>query len=225
MRHRFSLAIFTVCALGGSAISASGQAGTTREVERHPVLDSATRERILDLAFPRPMNSSPGKREFSVLLRFLPSFHPESQIELRITSDWRGFVDYQRATVQAQEALAEFGDEQPIDLARVALQMRVVRTSMFLAPNSTKNIIKSFWSSISRSANTLSQRAVQHSVQLDGTLYTIAYDRGPGLEQLSFRFEDSELDTSSVPELPIVAWMIDLRHRSEHESPFSTAVP
>jgi len=205
-RHVTLSALFT-----GFAIGAWGQ-GQPGDMVRIPILDPAAENRLLDAAFPKgpPM---PGAR-YTILLRFLPSLHAESQIEVHVAADSRVFVEYQRATVQLRQVFEDLARIGPVNEQEVALRMKVVKTSTILDSPAAFSLLESFWGALGQSCRGLAERAKRQRTQLDGTTYQLSYDRGRTVELLTFSFEDAEIDSASVPELAIVTWMNDLRKRA-----------
>ncbi|HLB87421.1 MAG TPA: hypothetical protein VJK29_07190 [Terriglobales bacterium] len=172
-------------------------------------------DQMIDSLFPRP--SSDGNNRFLMSLRFLPSFHPESQIVLSYSIESRAGVEYLTLSkplmplIDADEARGLV--RHPQELASLA---GLKRSYFSVTPQQMKEWLRGLLDSLASSGPWLNDRATQHdgtreaSVTLDGTRYVLELETTE--DNLSLIVVASELDTGGESEDPsVVKWMNSVR--------------
>jgi hypothetical protein len=181
----------------------------------------AALENLIDAAFPLPQTSlRDGDTE--IVVRFRPSCHPESQLEVMARSGSPARLRYARATVALQEAAARAAAEGDSSEAAVLKAMRVRETSFTEPPRYRGQAVRGFWKALGGSAEAMALRALSSREQLDGTLYKVLVRSGSS--EVSFTLLDDEVGTPDHPaRSPIVRWMNALRREAEPRLTRATA--
>ncbi len=189
----------------------------------YPVVSRETYNRVLDILFPRD-DPDPSQTVFALVLRFKPSFSPESQIvikkdvnkvekvEVVVYTSLDGDI-YQRLN----EALERGGKE---DAAKMAKSIRVKRRTVSIHYTLVKQWHKNFLDSISGSLKVFEQKLDKYdeagtvSFALDGTTYDLWYEQG--VHKMAFSLYDFEGDTPGDDgEFRLVQWMNAVRREVE----------
>ena len=200
---RAILLLLSTSALVGGQINSTGI----------PQPDSAAREKILDLAFVHVKQPGQATRS-SMVLRFLPSSHPEKEIHILFGTAPGVIAEYSAASVQLEAALANAPPERRGLNARAVVEsMRVRRKSITVRPEIGEEWLRQFWQAFAASAEILKKRALEGKVQLDGAEYRVKYDGA--MEHLSLTFQDSEVGQDQPDDLPLARWMNSIRAQVE----------
>ncbi len=178
-------------------------------VQMHP--DPEVYRQILDTALPIKLDEG-GTSKFSIVLRFLPSFHPESQIVIRYDGGDTVSVEYMAAKVQLSAVLRKYfsGTRTP-DIAKAATLMEVRAELLRVSTETVRDWFHEFWSSLSASAEPLERKGFAREIQVDGTQYMLQYQEGTN--HLTFQYAGSELNqdvNTAGNDLPLVKWMIKI---------------
>lgn len=174
-----------------------------------------TYERVWDAAFPNESDHGSPLR-FSLVLRFLPSFEPESQIVIRCEKSETGAtsVDYAKATTSAVEVTyRDFLGERSPDVQAVAMKMGVKRVSFAATPGASRKWLEGFLRALASSAAGIEKRAFNGGVILDATEYRLQYTEE--FNSLSFDFVGSPGGREHPNDLPVVKWMNATRRTIE----------
>jgi hypothetical protein len=182
----------------------------------HSVVTRKTYEGVLDRLFPRDDPDTDNSLQ-TFVIRFKPSFQPESQINVRQTWDRIEVTEYRvsggNVYQRLNEILANGGAE---DEAAMAKSIDV-RTRNFSIPQRQSDRWHArLLDGIARSTATLRtslvyvERTRQINLPLDGTFYQIWYSQG--LSKMSMELYDVEIDKRGAkPEFDLVEWMFSLR--------------
>jgi hypothetical protein len=198
-----------------SICSLLGYTPTTLQQRAQPVIENAIYEKTLDLLFPE--GESLPKDIISVtVLRFEPSFAPESEIVLKETFETSEIVFYkategniyQRLNALVQGAVAR----DPESLAKkVEVSTKRITSSRTLL----RKWNSAMFEDLRLSTKTLDdlgerERAGTASFPLDGTVYILKYCQGTST--LSLKLYDVEIDRpNATPQFRIVQWMNTVR--------------
>jgi hypothetical protein len=172
------------------------------------VLDAAARERILDSAFGRP-GASARPTLVSFWARFLPSFHPECQIEVTTEQGSGTSIIYSEANISLNAAarLVRPGRDERAIADAMHVRVHVLHQSEQYGAQ----VITGLWRALAESSPIISRRNLERSAQLDGTEYLLRYQAG--FTSLSLLFQDAEVDSAGAEELPLCRWMAELRRQ------------
>lgn len=179
-----------------------------KPVRSIPVVSSEARRTILDLAFPRNETLQRGELA-KLVLRFLPSFHPESQLTITVRQNDEVHLEVLLSTAQLDRVLDETANDSNVEIPRVVAHMGITRRSRLLSAAEFQQWHRGFWLALNDSTMPLMERAAKHLVQLDGTRYLLQYV--DGITSLSFDVLDSEVGQDSGNDLPLVRWMNQIR--------------
>ena len=171
-----------------------------------------THERVLDILFQR----DEANRDYDLVLRFEPSFAPESQIVVRTAANKVEVVEYASLSGniyrQLDSVMAHGGKEDPVEMAKlIQVRKRLIEVSHAQA----KQWRRSLAVSVAASIKTLERRSVESergigTIALDGTFYHLWYDQVGS--HLSFSLLDHEASDRGVTgELELVRWMNSVR--------------
>ena len=210
--------LFLFCLLESLSLHAAtlqpmqGVANNTagRVVQVHP--DPQVYRQILDMAF--PSNLGKGRTNmFSLVLRFLPSFQPESQIVIRYDGNNNASLEYMVATVQLNAVLSRyFANTRTPDIAKAARLMDVKQAPLVISDEIVRSWFHELWTALSASTELLEKRGLAREIQADGTQYILHYQEG--VNHLTFEYGGSELNneaTTNQYDLPLVKWMMKIR--------------
>jgi hypothetical protein len=147
-----------------------------------------------------------------IVMRFMPSFHPESQIILRFDDKGTATVDY----IKLRTGITEFlhaavnpGRDDPDNLNRAALEkaLGLQRTIRRMEGRVAGSWLDEFWKSLARSPEQTKNEIGQ--IQLDGTMYELRVITQMASWQL--RVADDEVANKTNGRVPIVQWMNSVR--------------
>jgi len=170
--------------------------------------------RLVDNVFPRPKFSEP--KRFVVVLRYLPSFHPEVQIVLSYDLLSNGEAEYKTLRAPLREFFERHKDTRNVGGAEA---LPVVESCRI--PISGDQMRRWFFELLDRigsSAITVGRQAMELDgskvvrVQLDGTRYCI--DMEMGGDRLSLAVQGSEIGACCASkDADLVRWMDTVRRR------------
>jgi len=179
---------------------------------RVPALDSGTRERILDAAFPSDARAAAAGK-VSISIRFLPSFHPESQLFLLVRHGSPAQVRYLKAAVSLEEAAGHAKSGEAVDVQDAVARMHVQGTAYVESADFSDEVLRDLWKAIAESSTQLSARMSAGTLQLDGTLYSLTLRSG--LDSFSLNLTGGEVGSVTRRDPPVVHWMEALRLAAE----------
>ena len=174
-------------------------------------------EQVLASVFAPPANSKDTR--FVMKLRFLPSFHPESEVIVDHSLRSRGTITVRTAKEIVSDAIDEYftrtGVKDPATLASSVSMRRVDRD---LPVGKTAAWVHAFWTALAESVPLLDRKSLEHdgtdmiTIQLDGTEYRLEYE--DSMHKISLVFRGSAVgfnDANDSGDLPIVRWMNAVR--------------
>jgi hypothetical protein len=147
-----------------------------------------------------------------IVMRFVPSFHRESQIIMRFDDKGGATVDYIKLRTGITEFLHAAGNpgrDDPTNLDRVALEkvLGLQRTTPHLEGRVVRRWLDEFWKSLARSPEHTKNEV--GLIQLDGTMYELRVITQMASWQL--RLTDDEVADKVNGRVPIVQWMNSVR--------------
>lgn len=193
------------------------------QLKTSTVIRLETYKRVLDLLFSRDEPTSRGSL-WTLVLRFMPSSRPESQIIIRRDVDRNLGVEVIRYTSpdgsiynQLNLALAKGVKDDPAEMAK---SIKVIRKKVNISDAKAGQWHASFFESLTGTTKTLSQMLLEaektgvESLVMHGTFYELWYEQG--LKEMSFNLYDSEIDKLGFNgEFKLVQWMNSLRREVE----------
>jgi len=179
-----------------------------------PMPAEGTGGRVRDLAFPVEQGSW-RTGGFMLVLRFVPSFHPESQIVVRYAVSGTASVDYRAAQASFEDVWRTYYCRDLDNKALLRL-MGVKKSSLALPDAVVQRWFEDLWRAWVASAPILEQEAYGSTVQLDGTRYHLDYYDAQ--KHLSLSVMGSEIPYEEAGDLPIVQWMNRVRKDIEKEA-------
>ncbi|HLG17756.1 MAG TPA: hypothetical protein VJH03_25150 [Blastocatellia bacterium] len=191
-------------------------------LKTHKVVSSQTYEHVLDMVFPR----NEANPDYDLVLRFEPSFAPESQIVVKspiVVERTVGKVEVVEYTSlsgniyrRLNSVMANGGREDAAEMARlVEVQKRVIEVPIAQVRQWRATLADS----VGASMKSLEQRSVDAetgvgTITLDGTFYSLWYDQVGS--HISFRLLDHEVSNRQVSGvLKLVRWMNTVRRDIE----------
>jgi hypothetical protein len=173
-----------------------------------------TQERVLDIVFPR----NDVKGDYSFVLRFRPSFTPESQIIVRRGIDKIEVREYSPLSGSIYQTvnrlIAEGHKENPVELAK---HIKIKTRSYEVSLNQMRQWHASLLDSIGPSLKLFYNRSEEvekgkMTIAQDGTFYDLWYKQG--ISEMSFSVYDEEIrDRTITGELKLVRWMNSVRNQ------------
>jgi hypothetical protein len=182
----------------------------------HSVLTMDDYEHLLDLVLPVDHRSPPGL-EYSLILRFEPHIHPESQIVIRHWLDGRTETVLYRID-QANAWRAAYGnvtEGQTPDFVAMIKQINVVRNSFSVQPSDEaawrKELLPLLQKDVAKERKKVNSRHHETDYELErgGTRYELWYVEGDN--EMHFVSTDSEVDTMTKGNLGLSKWMNQVR--------------
>jgi hypothetical protein len=174
------------------------------------VLDTIETGKILNQVFSRP-EADFSKSQFSIVLRYLPSFEPEEQILLTYDVSSSGHVTYETLKIPLRKALGESDDRATLS-SRAGLRTTTASVRGLKIVSWFRNLTASMASSLPLVQQQAVPNAKTHEVTLllDPTSYIIEID---ALENhISFDVVGSELGSGGDPrDLPLIKYMLQIR--------------
>lgn len=176
------------------------------------VVSRETHERVLNIVFQRDEAS----RDYDFVLRFEPSFAPESQIVVRTAANKVEVVEYASLSGniyrKLDSVMANGGKEDPVEMAKlIQVRKRLIEVSHAQVAQWRRSLADS----VAASMKALERRSVESArgigtITLDGTFYHLWYDQVGS--HLSFGLLDHEVrDREVTGELELVRWMNSVR--------------
>jgi hypothetical protein len=171
----------------------------------------------LAILFPR---DEPAKN-YLLVLRFEPSFHPESQIVIKGGGNKVEVLEYTSLSgniySRLKEVLSHGGKEDAVEMAKL---IKVRRRSIGMSDSKVKQWHAGFLHSFDELSKSFHDQTEQLdkegsiTVVLDGTLYEFWYSQG--VSKTSFSVWDEEVsDRQPNGVLKVVRWMNGVRHDVE----------
>jgi len=181
-----------------------------------PVVSEATYNRVLDMLFPKDASIA-NKPVWSIVLRFKPTFKPESQIVIRRDENKVEVIEYTSPDgsiyVKLNEILALTSKEEAVEMAKA---IKVKRREISVHYSQVKRWHTTLFDSIAGTTKTLKvvgeefDKTRSESFVPDGTIYDLWYEQL--LNQMSFSLYDVEIDKpGSDGEFKLVQWMNAVR--------------
>lgn len=182
-----------------------------------PAVSRETYDQVLDIVFPRT-TSDPSQTVFAFVLRFRPSFKPESQIVIRRGVEKIEVFEYTPTNghiyAKLNEILTRTGKEDAVEMAK---SIRVRRREMSSSSAHIQRWYAALFDSLAETTKLLKERGEEfdktkgsETVMLDGTLYELWYENR--INQMSFALQDVEIDApGSDGEFKLVRWMNTIR--------------
>jgi hypothetical protein len=153
-------------------------------------------QKVMDQIF--PFYHGLGKTgQNAFILRYFPSFHPESQIIIRLSNKSEVTINYKAARVHFRT-----GD---YNIEEVARQMDVSTKMMNVSSDIYNSWLNKFWDAYSKSTSYLKKSSMSDMLVFDGTGYHLEY-YGPQTH-IAITIQGSELNEITKEDAPIVQWM------------------
>lgn len=197
------LLVCVVCSAFARASAQESKSASTARMGR-----SEVREATLDSAFQFDRGNGQTS-SLSMALQFLPSFHCEEAIGVRVDRNGTAFIIHMVATVRFEDVWQRHSSKSR-DPTVLAGLMAVQRRSVDVPNGTLRAWLKDFWPAVSETTPPLAERALKNLIQLDGTQYRLEYRESSSSNSFSFRLLGSELGERNG-DLPIVKWMNTLR--------------
>ncbi|HLG15421.1 MAG TPA: hypothetical protein VJH03_13105 [Blastocatellia bacterium] len=187
-------------------------AGTQEGGRSHKVIRNETYQLVLDTVFPREAPAA----NYSVVLRFRPSFHPESQIVIKRGSNETEVIEYTSLSGNIYSKLDEIiRDGTNEDATEMAKLIKVRRRLIQIPSSKVRQWYTDFLGSFGESLKRLRRESERFdksgtiNVAADGTFYDLWYTQG--VSEMAFSFYDLEVNEHPVGMLRIVQWMNKVR--------------
>jgi hypothetical protein len=162
--------------------------------------------RVLDRVFHFYPGTGPYD-QVALVLRFLPTFHPESQIVIRYYSRSQIIINYKYAIHQMTNGAPDY------DIDIIAKRMDVQTNIMTVNAQTFDPWFKGFWNAYKNSFKYFKDNSMSNLIQFDGTEYYLEYF-GPQ-NHILFSIEGSEVNEVDKHDSPIVQWMISIKKEIE----------
>ncbi|HYW73742.1 MAG TPA: hypothetical protein VE961_22150 [Pyrinomonadaceae bacterium] len=186
-------------------------------VKSDKIISQEAYNRVLDILFPR----DEPRGDYGLVLRFKPSFHPESQVVIKRGVDKVEVIEYTSLNgniySKLNELMSHGAKDDPAELAKF---IKVRRKSIQVPYAQIKQWHASFLESFGQSLIAFRKRSEEFdkagtiSVVIDGTFYDLWY--GQGVNDMSFSFYDEEVsDKLPDGQLKVVQWMNAVRRDVE----------
>jgi hypothetical protein len=182
-------------------------------LKSYKLVSPETYDRVLDILFPRDDSA---KYVFVIVLRFKPSFQPESQVVIRRGLDRAEITEYTSLSgnvySKLNDVIAHGGKEDVVEMAKL---IKVRKRLIDIPYAQVKQWHTSFLDSIRESLNSFKEKIEEYdtgtsTIALDGTFYDLWYKQIS--DEISFRLYDREVnDLRSTGDLKIVQWMNTVR--------------
>jgi hypothetical protein len=205
-----------VCLLILCGFDGRGQTGIQeRPTQMSPVVTPVIYDKVLDAVFPRE-DPDTSRTVFMFVLRFKPSFKPESQIVIRKAVEGVDVIEYavQNGNVYGRlnDFLAHGGSENVVKMSKLII---VRKTRVTVPYAQVKHWYNDLLTSIAASTGEFSRRVEDFDKSgdrfalLDGTTYDLFYEQE---SKMYFSLYDVEVDTAgSDGRFKMVQWMNTLR--------------
>lgn len=181
-------------------------------LKTYKVVSHETHERVLDILFQR----DEANRDYDFILRFAPSFAPESQIVVKRRFGKAEVVEYTSLSGniygKLNNVMANGGKE---DAAEMAKLVQVKKRVIEVPTAQVRQWRKSLANSIGATMKALEQRDIEDergngTITIDGTFYYFWYTQVTG--DISFNLLDHEISDRKVTGLlALVRWMNTVR--------------
>ena len=190
------------------------------KVPGHSLLSFDEYEHLLNLIMPLDQSSPPGL-EYSLILRFEPHIHPESQIVLRRWRDGRiETALYRVDKVNAwRAAYGNVTDGQTPDFVAMTNQIKMVRNSFSISGTEEaqwhKELLPVLQKEVAQARKKVKHLKSERDLKVlgDGTRYELWYIQGE--EEMHFVSLDSEVDGVTKGNESLTKWMNDVRSYAE----------
>ena len=160
---------------------------------------------------------SPPGLEYSLILRFEPHVHPESQIVIR---HWRdGTTEtavYRVDKVNAwRAAYGNVAEGQTPDFVAMSKEIKIVRNSFYLQPSEEADWRKALLPALQKELSKARKKSKHrdkdgvHELEINGTRYELWYIQGDS--EMHFVSFDSEVDSMTHGSEELTRWMNDVR--------------
>lgn len=193
----FLLAIFT------TGVSAQEQSPGWKPGEKIGV-GSETYQQVLDILFPRDALDEAGR--YVILLRYLPSFDPESQFTLVEKDGTVEVLEYTSADGNINQKLHEiYQRTKREDAFEMAKQIRVRQRILKTSPAEVKSLRSSLYDVGCALINHERKQTREDEITGDGMRYQI-WSRGKG--RIHYHIDGLDIDdTPATNEHPLIGWM------------------
>jgi hypothetical protein len=193
------------------AYSQGGSSLQEGRLKSYKVVSQETYNRVLDILFPQDDSSM-----VTIVLRFEPSFQPESQIVIKRGLNKAEVIEYSSLSgniySKLNNVMARGGKEDAIEMAKL---IKVRRRSMEVPYARVKRWHADFLDSVSESMNAFKEKLDEYdtgtsTTALDGTFYDLWYKHISN--EMSFRVYDQAIEVPRlVADLKLVQWMNAVR--------------
>jgi len=218
---------FAVSTLSLPIESDAGQDRSKAHARVVSVISADTYDRVLDIVFPRrDIATSDQHAEWSLVLRFKPSFVRESQIVITKRAKKSTVVEYTPVDGSIYGSLNSMLDHNVTeDAMAMSKAIRVTRKEFDISPAQVRRWYGGFFESFAPASKALREageefeKTGRESFVLDGTTYNIWYEQL--LSDVSFTLYDVEVDKPGAMEkFKLVRWMnavrTDIQRRKEN---------
>ncbi len=180
------------------------------------VVSQKTYDRVLDILFPR-QPSTLEYVDFSIAIRFHPSFAPKSQIVISKFKNKVEVTEYKSLNGNISDNLNQIlAKNCKEDAEAMAKQIKIEKKTKVVSLAKVNEWHNNFLTSLGDSLNVIKQRSRKFdetgevTVILDGVTYQLWYENNSNKIELSFY--DEEIDDSSITgDSPVVQWMNKVR--------------
>jgi hypothetical protein len=180
-------------------------------LKSYKVVSQETYNRVLDILFPQG-----DLGVVTIVLRFEPSFQPESQIIIRKDLDKAEVIEYTSLSgniySKLNDVMAHGGKEDAVEMAKL---IKVRRRSVEVPYAQIKQWHTGLLASIRESLNVFKEKLDEYdtgtsTIALDGTFYDLWYEQVG--DKFSFKLYDEEInDLRSTGKFKLVQWMNTVR--------------
>jgi hypothetical protein len=208
-KRSFSGLFFTAGIIGLTMVTAAAQ---SKRNQQPAAVDSKTYERVLDLLFPRDVLKD-HKIRYAFVLRYEPTFLPESQIVIIGRQEGVEVITYKSLDGSIETRLDNMlrsGTKEDPD--RMAKRLRIQKLQVKLPNDMLKEFHRNFFESLRLAEETRLQPAPDSiNVVADGTTYRLWY---VGETNIQCELQGSGVSTTTQPHEPaLMEWLKDVSRR------------
>ena len=220
LRVPLNLVLMVALMLTLQVTDAGAQNRSTHQATRlksYKVVSPETYNRVLDISFPRD-DPDPSKTILAIVLRFKPSFKPESQIVIRRRLDKVEVIEYTSLNgniySKLDNVMAYGGKEDAVEMAKL---IKVRRRSIEVPYAQVKQWHMNLLDRIGESLKAFKEKSEEYdrgtvTLALDGAAYDLWYEQG--LNKISFSLYDEEVnDLRPNGDFKLVQWMNAIRRK------------
>ena len=210
----FVIVLALVCQVTGTDFENTSPA-RQGQLKSFKVVSPETYNRVLDMLFPRGDSGI-----VTIVLRFEPSFQPESQITIRSGQDKSEVIEYKSLSgniySKLSDVIAHGGKEDAVEMAKL---IKVGRRSIEVPYAQVKQWHARFLVSVSDSLNSFKGKIDEYdtgtsTIALDGTFYYLWYKQISN--EISFKLYDHEVNSQGATgDFKLVQWMNIVRREVE----------